>query len=296
MRLRSLVLASLALAAACAANPADPSDDSGTLEVNTRLTVGAPSLPGFTLAVDDIPERSLAPDGAIRLTGLSAGTHQLRVSGGGPGCTVAQPNPRSVLVAAKTVVRTTFEIACGVAGLVVQVATEGGSPDPDGYLVSVTGETSRGVATDGQVIYDALPPGTYTVYLTGLAPNCIVLGPATQTVTLAPGSIAHLDIQVGCPTLAPGSLLVGVSTRTIGTGWSLSFSLLVDDRPAGSVPTNGYVIISPIAAGTHSVKLVTNYPGSCFISGGQQMFSGLATVTVPPGGFGRQTYGVLCVP
>src|SRR5207247_8811367 len=73
----------------------------------------------------------------------------------------------------------------------VTVSTTGGTPDPDGYTVTVsgTGGASQHIATNGgRVTFDNLAAGDHTVTLSDLAANCSVTGGASKTVTVPAGS------------------------------------------------------------------------------------------------------------
>lgn len=73
-----------------------------------------------------------------------------------------------------------------------------GTPDPDGYTVSVTGHGSQPIGVTDTVTFGALPIGDYTVALTGVAAGCTVGGGASQSVYV-PVGVKTFDFTVTCP-------------------------------------------------------------------------------------------------
>ena len=55
--------------------------------------------------------------------------------------------------------------------------TTGGTPDPDGYTVSVSGGGSQPIGNNGSVTFSGLTAGSHTVTLSGIASNCTVQVP-----------------------------------------------------------------------------------------------------------------------
>ena len=185
------------------------------------------------------------------------------------------------------------------AGLRVKVTTEGDDPDPDGYVLVVGGQHARSIGVNGEEIFPSLAPGTYTVDLSGLAANCLTLGPSALQAPVGAGAITLVEFRVVCPVLPPESLLISVTTRTAGTGWHLAFQVRVDDTGDRPIAAIGYLVVNPIATGEHTVTLVPNYPATgiagCRVSV-NQVPTARVSVTVPQGGFGRVDFHVVCIP
>jgi hypothetical protein len=87
--------------------------------------------------------------------------------------------------------------------LQVTTSTSGSSPDPDGYLVSVDGDEVGTIDASGAGVLIGVPPGSYSVSLSGVAPNCHVQGTNPLTVTVTAGGIAVAAFTITCqaPTL-----------------------------------------------------------------------------------------------
>jgi hypothetical protein len=101
---------------------------------------------------------------------------------------------------------------------VVSVSTAGPSPDPDGYVVTVTpvsaqasmapGDSGAAAASDpgqsqpvgvnGTVTFSALAAGEHLVELTELATNCAVAETNPSTVRVLPGGTASIGFAVSC--------------------------------------------------------------------------------------------------
>jgi hypothetical protein len=123
--------------------------------------------------------------------------------------------------------------------------------------------------------------------------TCAVLG------CLAAGSVLACGRAATEPSaLAPASLRINVTTQVYGAGWSFAFVVRVDggvDRP---ISENGSLVIDPIAAGVHTVTLVTHYPNSffgCLVTvGGIRRTT--VMVTAPATGTVQVGYNVVCIP
>jgi hypothetical protein len=183
-----------------------------------------------------------------------------------------------------------------VGELKVSVTTFGDTLDPDGYGVTIAGQTSQVIGLNDTLNFP-LPAGTYTVYLTGLVNFCFVPGGQTARVTVEGGTTTSLSFHVVCP--RNDGLLVTVSTTFYGSGWpTMTFLLQVDGGAEQPISPNGYTIISPIAPGNHTVGIKTpKLLGGSFCSG---WFMGdgwnRKSVTVAPDGTGRVDFQLVCVP
>src|SRR5438093_1401116 len=86
--------------------------------------------------------------------------------------------------------------------LVVSTST-GLDLDLDGYRVEVDG-TDRGAIPANDTVVIRLDPGSRTIALTGLSPNCTIEGPGSRTVTIVDTEVASIDFSVVC-TATPAS-------------------------------------------------------------------------------------------
>src|SRR5205085_2552641 len=113
----------------------------GTLNVTTSTSGGSPDPNGYTFTVDGGPSRSLGLNASTTYTGLSAASHTVQLNGVPANCSVSEGNPQTVTVAAGSTAQASFTITCTAltGSLTVSTSTSGGTPDPDGYTVTVSG-------------------------------------------------------------------------------------------------------------------------------------------------------------
>lgn len=113
--------------------------------------------------------------------------------------------------------------------LEVSISTSGTRPDADGYAVTVSvGAGDPSLQTvgpmGGTIRFPDLPPGTHSVRLESLAPNCSVQGVNPRQVSIAVGGTLQVGFAVFCP--GPGAVVV--TTVTTGSdmdsdGYTLVF-------------------------------------------------------------------------
>ena len=76
------------------------------------------------------------------------------------------------------------------------LVTTGVDIDADGFVLKIDGDFPRGIPANGTVSL-AMPPGTYTLDLSGLAFNCdVATAPASVEVTL--GATTPVDVRASC--------------------------------------------------------------------------------------------------
>jgi hypothetical protein len=96
-------------------------------------------------------------------------------------------------------------------GLEITTATGGPEPGANGYAVTIDAGTEAGIAVNGTLRHDDLEPGSHSVQLVGLAPNCTVAGDNPRNVSISTGATATVSFTITCgPTT--GSLKVSAST------------------------------------------------------------------------------------
>src|SRR5205807_593548 len=188
-----------------------------TGSLTVRTATSGPNAPsGYTVTVDGSQSRSIGPSDNVTYTGLSTGSHAVQLNGVTNNCSVSEANPQSVTVSASSTAEASFTITCQAltGSLTVTTSTSGGTPDPDGYTVAVTGAASQHIDPNGNVTFAALATGSHTVTLSGIASNCTVSGGPSQSVSVTAGQTASASFSVDCPTPPPptGSLTVTTST------------------------------------------------------------------------------------
>ena len=149
-----------------------------------------------------------------------------------------------------------------VGAIRVTVSTEGSSPDPDGYSLTVDGGARRPVAVNEQLTLEDLAPGTRRIRLEGLEANCYVSGDAERSVNLQPGGREDLEFIVVCPGEAAG---VRVTTATTGPDLDEDG---YDIRIGGAsgrqrkLSTNGTALVTGVPVGEQPISL-TGLASNC---------------------------------
>ena len=154
--------------------------------------------------------------------------------------------------------------------LVVETLTEGVEIDPDGYTLVVAGNV-LGIAASGSVAVHDLVPGSHSVTIDGLAPNCRL--PRVNSSSLVPlpdeaweetrdvyvGSPeAHTSFAITCYSVGSLKLVVLPREDTPIT----DFRVLLNHDPRSQVVKKGAeVTIDNVSSGLHRLDA---RPATCF--------------------------------
>jgi Tol biopolymer transport system component len=152
---------------------------------------------------------------------------------------------------------------CPIGHLKVQTTTNGTSPDPDGYTVTLDGIDPKPAGINGTVVYSPLFPTTYTVELAGLAENCSVTS-NPRSITVAEGDTVLVAFPVTCGEPETGILQV----KTTTTGEDDGYTVTTDGASPSSKPigVEGQVSFDPVVAGDRTVEL-TGLGPNCVVAG-----------------------------
>jgi hypothetical protein len=132
----------------------------------------------------------------------------------------------------------------------VTTTTSGGEPDLDGYTVQIDAEPVQTVGVSA--IRTDVIPGSHTVQLGDVAPNCAV-AENPRTVSVAAGETETVTFAVTCSATA-GSIQITTAT----TGSSLDpdgYALSVDDGTAQPIGINAKRTAGGLEPGPHTVEL-----------------------------------------
>jgi hypothetical protein len=264
--------------AACNGDAGDivePSTD-GTLIVSTSTQGDDPDQDGYLLTVDDVDSFALASTGTAVL-GLTFGQHILRLRGVAGHCSVAPDASLGIDIATRDTARVAFEVTCPATGARITVTTTGLDIDADGYRIAVDG-TDLSVAPASGSVLNLLEPGTRTITLTDLAPNCAFDGPDSHTVTIVDKEVTPVDFAVVC-TATSGVIGVFVSGAIVGVG----FETMLDGALLSGL-VSGRPFWLAVPPGDHVVSVAG--PGGCSVKTGPQ------SVTVSAGSLIRDTVEV----
>jgi Tol biopolymer transport system component len=196
----------------------------GSIEIHTTTTGESPDPDGYTVALDGGIELSIAANGVTAFTGVTAGDHRVGLTGIAPNCALGGENPRTVVVGTDAALAA-FEITCGSprGTLVIVAKTAGPQPDPDGYEVTVGGDPSQPIGTNGVRIMN-VPVGEISLRLSGVASNCTLVGDNPRTASVTNGGSTQITFEVSCLSSGPGTILFA-SDRT---GLSHLYSMEAD--------------------------------------------------------------------
>ena len=172
--------------------------------------------------------------------------------------------------------------------LTVRTSTSGTDLDPDGYTVTVDGDSPQTLALNDSSSYTNLTASTHIVTLSSVASNCTVNG-SPRAVDVPSGGTATTTFVVTCapPPPPPGKLTVFAST----TGSNLDpdgYVVYIDSLTGGSVMDNDSTTFPNVAPGDYTVR-ITGVAANCTVTG-----SSSVTVNVPSGGTATTRFSVTC--
>ncbi len=255
----------------------------GALVVDVSTFGIDPEPDAYSISVDGSRTKTVSANGAALFEEILAGEHAVRIGDMPEGCYAEGANPLTVDVAPGSSTRASLRVFCGETthrGMRIEVSTGGSDPDPDGYTISIDGGTPIHVATDGSVTLTDLEPGGHTVGIDGLTGNCALSdGPRSRDVTVTAEALAIVRFAVECePLTRSGTGSLWVKARTSGENRDPNgYTIILDETITRTVPTNGGILFSDIAAGEHTVR-IEGIAANCSLDG-------LPTrvVTVPAG-------------
>jgi TolB protein len=197
---RALLVGGALTGLGCSGEDVTDPPATGSLTITTSTTGPEPDADGYAVSINDGAETAIPASGTLQRDNLEPGNHSIRLSGVAAHCTVAGENPRSVSLPAGETVTVTFQLTCsGTTGtLVVSSSSSGFFPDPDGYLITVDGESRGALGGSAQQTLDNLPTGVHQIGLSGLIANCRVQGQNPRQQEIVGGAEAVVAFEVEC--------------------------------------------------------------------------------------------------
>ena len=260
MRTRTACLGACLALLACSDSTGPAGDGSITVFANTQG--GDPDLDGYDLRIDGDVSVPLSPHGNVTLT-LRAGRHQLELQGVAANCGVPEGARREVEIAAVGSGSILFGVTCGATGVSVATGTTGLDHDGDGYLLGVNGLV-RSTGANATTVISRLPPGTHTVQLGGVAPNCRAVGPGSATVAVRNAELSPVEFDLQC---VATSGLVLVEVTTTGTDPDGEYTALLGGLSGQSTEVlGGTGVLALVPPGSHLVTLEDVAP-NCAVTG-----------------------------
>src|SRR5262245_56765155 len=82
--------------------------------------------------------------------------------------------------------------------IAVTITSSGPDHDPDGYMLSLDGDTGRQVELNDAFTLDNVSAGSHTLTLRAVAANCTVAESNAHTVTVSAGGSVPAEFSVTC--------------------------------------------------------------------------------------------------
>jgi hypothetical protein len=204
------------------------SSGTGSIQVVTTTSGGGTDPDGFALLLDGTDRGSIGVSATSSLTGITAGSHSIGLTGLAGNCQISGDNPRTVSVPAGGTVEVAFAVACTPPGsatgnLEIATVTSGPSQDANGYLISIDGGPGQPIATRATVTLANVAAIQHTVRLLGLESNCSVTGDNPLGVAVRSGETARVSFAVTCAATV-GSLVVTIAGLPAGVNAAVAVS------------------------------------------------------------------------
>ena len=163
--------------------------------------------------------------------------------------------------------------------------TSGGSPDVDGYAVTVDAGADQVIAARGTLTVTGLVVGEHRIALGGVAAHCRVSGENPRVAQLDIVETTRVTFAVACP--GPG--WVAVAANTTGQQLDLDgYTVALDGGSESALPSGGSVTLEAVPPGRHAVAL-GGIASNCAVSGTNPV-----TVAVQGDAIAAVTFQVSC--
>jgi hypothetical protein len=268
------------------------SRESGALAGTAEITL---TLDGQVVTVAEVPIQngSVTQDGtvAFRLDGTEAG-ETWTFTGTQSGNTISGGH---TLDAGTATLSGDWTATIGggapaTGSLTVSAATDGPSPDSDGYTITLDGAARGSLGVNGSISIAELAPGNHAVGLEGIAPHCQLQGENPRTVSVAAGTGATVTFALTCSTPPPTTGTIQITTATSGINSDPDgYRIKLDNgEPGLEIPASGSASFAAVPAGLHTVTL-SEIAANCSVSSGTA-----ETVTVQAGATAQINFAVTC--
>ncbi|HEX3235013.1 MAG TPA: hypothetical protein VHR41_12500 [Gemmatimonadales bacterium] len=158
-----------------------------------------------------------------------------------------------------------FSLGCGAGeslesaptgSLLILTAIQGGASDPNGFVVSINGDSGRAIGPADSLRASDLRPAEYRVTLLDLAEHCTVSSPNPQDVLVVAGLTTTVRFEVDCQAPEPGQGQLQVIVGTSGVELDPDgYILYVDSDSARRIEVDDTLLIANLTSGSHLVRL-----------------------------------------
>jgi hypothetical protein len=228
------------LASAC--SDATTAPDAGTLDLAVQTSGGDLDIDGYEFVVDSSTPRYIATSGAraeengtqvvdLSLFKIKAGTHVVFLKNVADNCAVADPNPRSVTIAAGETVSAAFTVVCATTGVAVTTHTTG-LDQPFAYELRVDAVPTP-IATNGTQVVSRLAPGSHTISLSP-SPNCSIAGGVQTTASVAKRTVTPVRFEISCSPIVRLEKIAYAFDSTVSAGLTKRMVGLINPDGSGA--------------------------------------------------------------
>jgi YVTN family beta-propeller protein len=156
---------------------------------------------GYLYTLDGNAAIPIGQNATVTISGLSAGLHELIITGVAGNCTLAGANPQVIELGAGDTRVVELEVECvatsSLATLQITTVTTG-DVDADGYSYTLDDGVPGTIGSNATVTLTGQAPGTHQLTIGGVASSCTVAGGTARSVTLSAGLTTSHQISVSC--------------------------------------------------------------------------------------------------
>ena len=171
------------------------------------------------------------------------------------------------------------------ANIRIITSIEGQPLDQDGYILSVDGGAGLPLGVRDTLVVPDVAPGEHTLELSGVSPECRVLGLNPRTVRVVAVQTTHSVFGLICG--IPGTGRITVTTFTYGV-LADSYLVQVTGGPSAAIGREDQVTLESVRAGFDTVTL-RRVPSVCDV-----ISANPRVLQVPDGGEKQTLFKIRC--
>ncbi|MGH7560712.1 MAG: hypothetical protein ACRENB_06815, partial [Gemmatimonadales bacterium] len=193
---------------ACSDGGAGPSQRVD-LEVRITTTGGDLDENGYDLVLDGRVLQRVLTNDAVVIRDITAGAHTVALADIAGQCDAVGPASQTVDVT-DSGIEVVLAVQCFATGIAIRNVTTGLDLDVDGYTVSVGSRAPVTVGTNIAAVVSRLEPGSYSIVLGGIEPNCRASPDNPVEVVVSSRTIVPVLLALDC-VAAFGSVQISVT-------------------------------------------------------------------------------------
>jgi hypothetical protein len=243
----------------------------GELQITSTTSGPAQDDDGYAVTVDGVERDTVANAGAITISGLAPGHHEVGLTSLAANCQVSGTNPQSITIIPGQSATLAFAVTCvapppNSGTLRVTTTTTGPDGDLNGYAFAVDDGAAQTIGPNAAARLANVSGGEHTVRLSNIATNCSVQGANPRSVTVTAGDVAQASFAVAC-IATTGSAVVSLTVSGTPAGGS-TYSVTLDGKAPGLALTPGTpTSFTRLPPGRHTVELA-GVASNCTVADG----------------------------